>query len=109
MKPIPTLFVVLQGGIYLLHLIDSYCAGISLLVLAFLECLVLQWIYGQHRFSADIYCMLGMRPSLYLKLCWKVITPLLILVSPIVFFSITAGNHWGKSHYPPGNCHANHL
>ena len=66
---------------YLLHLIDSYAAGLSLLILAIMECVVLNWIYGQDQFTRDIHYMLGVKPNLYLRLCWKYVSPCIIVVS----------------------------
>ena len=39
---------VLQGGIYVLQIMDWYCATFSLMLLSFTECMVIAWIYGQH-------------------------------------------------------------
>jgi len=40
-------WLLLQGGMYVLQLMDYYSAGFCVLVIAILECLVINWIYGQ--------------------------------------------------------------
>ena len=38
---------VLQGGMYMLQLIDNYAATYSLLIIGLCECLTLSYIYGK--------------------------------------------------------------
>uniref|UniRef100_A0A8P4KPI0 Transporter n=1 Tax=Dicentrarchus labrax TaxID=13489 RepID=A0A8P4KPI0_DICLA len=44
-------------------------------------CVSMGWIFGADRFSNIIEDMTGQRPSVFFKLCWKYIIPLLSLVS----------------------------
>lgn len=37
-----------QGGMYVLQLMDHYSAGFCVLIIAIVECLVINWIYGQY-------------------------------------------------------------
>jgi len=39
---------LLQGGMYVLQLMDYYSAGFCVLVIAIIECFVINWIYGQY-------------------------------------------------------------
>ena len=40
-------FCLLQGGVYILQLIDWYAASVSLMFLLLLEVIVLAWIYSK--------------------------------------------------------------
>ncbi|XP_074657133.1 sodium- and chloride-dependent glycine transporter 1-like [Tubulanus polymorphus] len=74
----------LENGMYLLNLIDNFVGGFPLLVIGFLECVVLNHIYGYKRFAADIRLMIGRDPSLFFKATWCYISPLFMLAT-IVF------------------------
>ncbi|KAK7505261.1 hypothetical protein BaRGS_00003423, partial [Batillaria attramentaria] len=73
--------VATKGGIYVFQLLDWYVAAFCVILTSFLECIIIGWIYGVERFSADIELMLGTRPSIVMKLCWCFITPFLMLVA----------------------------
>ncbi|CAF4858964.1 unnamed protein product [Pieris macdunnoughi] len=70
---------VTPGGIYLFHLLDTYAAGISLLCSALFEAVAVSWFYGLKRFSDDVEEMLGFRPGLYWRICWKFVSPVFII------------------------------
>ncbi|GAB1601992.1 sodium- and chloride-dependent glycine transporter 1-like [Argonauta hians] len=67
-----------QAGMYILYLMDSSVSGFPLLFLGLTECLIISYVYGYHRFSEDLEMMLGRKPSLYWRICWTVITPLIL-------------------------------
>ncbi|XP_042874981.1 sodium-dependent dopamine transporter-like [Penaeus japonicus] len=73
-----------QGGMYVFHWLDTYAAGISLLCSALFEAVAVSWFYGLRRFSADIQHMLGFRPMLYWRVCWKFVSPLFILITIVI-------------------------
>ena len=52
----------------------------SLMYIAFFECVAIVWIYGTKRLSANIKDMSGNYPNAFCQLCWKYISPLLIMV-----------------------------
>lgn len=93
---------VTQGGIYFFQLMDHYTAVVSLMFLAFFEVLAVCWFYGVRRLSANYKEMLGTEPNFFFKLCWWVVSPLLvtvILVSSIVRYSPA---RYGQTYkYPP--------
>ncbi|KAK9873732.1 hypothetical protein WA026_002088 [Henosepilachna vigintioctopunctata] len=77
---------VTPGGIYMFHLFDTYAAGISLLCSALFEAVAVSWFYGLERFTEDVQAMLGHKPGLYWRICWKFISPLFIIT--VVLFGL---------------------
>ncbi|KAK3770220.1 hypothetical protein RRG08_038731 [Elysia crispata] len=71
--------MIYEGGFYLLTLSDWYSSSFSLMLLSLIECLVISWIYGVDRFLKDIELMIGHKPSVYWKLMWKYVTPVIVL------------------------------
>jgi solute carrier family 6 amino acid transporter-like protein 5/7/9/14 len=91
---------ITRGGIYVLQLMDWYSASYSLMVISFLECMGISWIYGITKFYDDIQTMLGFTLTFWWKACWKVITPILICFI-LVFSIITTTNiSYGEYTYP---------
>ena len=43
-----------QGGIYLYQLVDWYFAAFCVVVISFLECFLISWVYGMKCFDANI-------------------------------------------------------
>lgn len=64
---------------------DNYSAGISLLCSALFEAIAVTYCYGLERFCDDIESMIGSRPSIYWKICWKYISPLFLIVGFFTF------------------------
>ncbi|XP_050293388.1 sodium-dependent noradrenaline transporter-like [Anthonomus grandis grandis] len=77
---------VTPGGIYMFHLFDTYAAGISLLCSALFETVAVSWFYGLDRLSQDVEAMLGIKPGLYWRVCWKFISPSFIVC--VVMFGL---------------------
>ncbi|XP_053689270.1 sodium-dependent nutrient amino acid transporter 1 isoform X2 [Sabethes cyaneus] len=69
---------VTPGGQYILTLVDHFGASFIALVLAIAELFAIGWIYGVDRFCKDVEFMLGTRPNIYWRLCWRWITPALM-------------------------------
>lgn len=60
---------VLQGGIYLVHLMDNYSAGFSLLIVAFTESLAIAYGYGKDPLSLVCRCQdLSLRSNSFVNL-----------------------------------------
>lgn len=78
------------GGIYVFHWLDTYSAGLALLSSALLEAVAVGWVYGSHVLAKDIHRMIGHRPCLFWRLCWKFIAPL-FLASVIVLSVVSSG------------------
>nr|CAH7712386.1 unnamed protein product [Callosobruchus chinensis] len=77
---------VTPGGIYMFHLFDTYSAGISLLCSALFEAVAVSWFYGLDRFTQDVEAMLGTKPGMYWRICWKFISPSFIVC--VVMFGL---------------------
>ncbi|KAG5443873.1 Sodium-dependent dopamine transporter [Clonorchis sinensis] len=68
------------GGMYVFNLMDRYVAGASLLIGSLFQVIAVSWFYGMDRLCQDIKEMTLPGPSLYWRLCWKFITPILLVV-----------------------------
>lgn len=92
--------LITQGGIYILQIIDWYCASFSLMLISFTECVAISWIYGVERFYKDIELMIGHRPHKFWSYAWRFVTPVAILF--IWLFSVvTLGPvTYGEKAYP---------
>ncbi|KAJ3637606.1 hypothetical protein MTP99_001051 [Tenebrio molitor] len=77
---------VTPGGIYTFNLFDTYSAGISLLCSALFEAIAVSWFYGLDRFTQDVEAMIGSKPGLYWRICWKFISPTFIIM--VVLFGL---------------------
>jgi len=83
-----------QKGQYILDIMDTYGASISVMILAIMEMVFIMWVYGVTRFYEDIKSMLGFYPNIYFKVCWVAICPFLLLG---IF--IAAAIDWKKPSY----------
>uniref|UniRef100_A0A2K5CNY7 Transporter n=1 Tax=Aotus nancymaae TaxID=37293 RepID=A0A2K5CNY7_AOTNA len=78
------LFCITKGGIYVVTLLDTFAAGTSILFAVLMEAIGVSWFYGVDRFSNDIQQMMGFRPGLYWRLCWKFVSPAFLLFVVVV-------------------------
>ena len=92
----------------MLELIDYYAASFVVFILATLEITGIFWIYGLENFLDDVEYMLKRRPSVYWRLCWGVITPLLLAVILVyTLISLTPLTYSGISY--PDSAHGVYL
>lgn len=82
------IFYTTPGGQYLINLLDFYGASFVALILAIIELITVSWIYGVDRFCKDIEFMLKRKTGSYWRLCWKFITPF-IMISILLYFIAT--------------------
>lgn len=77
------LLICTEGGIYILQLMDNYCASFSALIIGLTEIIAIAWVYGVDKFLDNCKTMLGHYPykRTYWKIIWKYVVPLIILVS----------------------------
>ena len=61
--------------------LDWYSAALTFTVCAFLEVIIISYIYGLNRFFSDVELMFGSSPNKLVGFCWLFISPLLMAVS----------------------------
>ncbi|XP_055317230.1 sodium-dependent serotonin transporter [Sitodiplosis mosellana] len=74
------------GGVYLVNFLNVYGPGLAILFVVFVEAAGVFWFYGVDNFSNDVESMLGQRPGIFWRVCWKYISPVFLLV--IFIFSL---------------------
>ncbi len=81
----------LQGGPYILNLMDTFAGGWPLIMSSLVEICMVSYVYGIRNFIRDIRLMLGVAPNkfwrfmgypinLYWTGNWFVVTPVILLV-----------------------------
>ncbi|CBY18648.1 unnamed protein product [Oikopleura dioica] len=84
-----------NAGNYWLDIFNDYSASINLLIIGILQFVVVAWIYGAEKWLSEIDWMIGDEEKsvvvkvcrLFLKACWTVLSPGLILFV-LVFFMV---------------------
>ncbi|XP_078403097.1 sodium- and chloride-dependent neutral and basic amino acid transporter B(0+)-like [Cetorhinus maximus] len=97
------LLFVTQAGIYWLNVVDHFCAGWVLIIIALLELIGLNWIYGVNRFIKDIEMMIGERNWLFWlwwRACWIFISPCLLAAVLIWSLATFTPPTYGPVEYP---------
>ncbi|XP_023666958.1 sodium-dependent dopamine transporter [Paramormyrops kingsleyae] len=95
-----SLFCVTNGGIYVFTLLDHFAAGTSILFGVLIEAIGIAWFYGVDRFSDDIREMIGHRPGLYWRMCWKFVSPCFLLFMVVVSFATFNPPNYGSYVFP---------
>ncbi|XP_075181541.1 sodium-dependent noradrenaline transporter [Anomaloglossus baeobatrachus] len=95
------LLCITNGGIYVVTLLDTFAAGTSILFAVLIEAIGVSWFYGVDRFSDDIYRMLGFKPGLYWRLCWKFVSPAFLLFVVITSIVTYKPLDYEDYHFPP--------
>ena len=80
-------FCLIQGGIYMIQIIDNFAATYSLLIIGLFECVALSYVYGIDNFFKDIEMMIGRKPTIWWRIMWRYVTPTLLFVSDRFFCS----------------------
>ena len=77
-----------QGGQYVLDIMDTYGASISVLIIAIMEMTFIMWGYGVNNFCMDVHAMLDFTPSIYFKVIAIIFTSLTFYVNmPLTAFT----------------------
>ena len=69
-----------KGGQWFITLVDYYGGTFVAIIVGVLEIITVFWIYGLTNFINDVEFMLGRKPWFYWRLCWAIITPILMIV-----------------------------
>ncbi|PSN34958.1 Sodium-dependent nutrient amino acid transporter 1 [Blattella germanica] len=74
------LVYITPGGQYVLTLVDFYGANFTVFILGTIEMVGIAWIYGFDNLCSDLEFMLKRKAGPYWRLCWGIITPVLMIV-----------------------------
>lgn len=69
-----------QGGNYVIGLIESYGTSVSLLFIVTIETIIVCWLYGADKFCNNLKEMYGEMPGAYWRICWKYISPTILIL-----------------------------
>uniref|UniRef100_A0AAJ7XHN7 Sodium-dependent dopamine transporter-like n=1 Tax=Petromyzon marinus TaxID=7757 RepID=A0AAJ7XHN7_PETMA len=94
------LFSITKGGIYVVTLLDHYAAGTAILFGVLMEAVGVAWFYGIDHFCDDMQCMLGYRPGLYWRICWKFVSPCFLLMVLVMSVWQSVPLTYGDYRYP---------
>lgn len=75
-----------QSGLHILDLVDYYGATFIAFNLVIFELVTFCYIYGVERMCKDIQFMLGFRPNIYWRTCWKYLTPGLMTFLVVYYY-----------------------
>lgn len=98
-----------DGGAYMLQLMDTYCAGWNVLIIALLECIAIAFVYGFLRYRKDVSIMLGRFGcsclpwqccSIWWGICWYFFTPIGVLFVLIYSWIDYERMKYGDYDYP---------
>lgn len=84
------LVFTMGSGNYWLEVFNAYVGSVPLLIVAFFELVGVIYVHGMKRFSDDILFMTGKRPNIYWKVCWMVISPLLLFAVLVAYVILQA-------------------
>ena len=79
---------------------DYFGGGFIIFVLATLEVIAINWIYGISRFCDDIQFMVGQRPNIYWRFCWAVFIPVSLIAIFIYSLVEMEPLKYGDVEYP---------
>ena len=92
-----------------MNLVDYFGGGFIIFILATVEVVAIQWVYGIKNFCDDLEFMIGRRPNLYWKFCWAAFIPVALLaifvyavwnMEPLKYGKV-GYPHSAMSEYPP--------
>ncbi|XP_075973573.1 sodium-dependent nutrient amino acid transporter 1-like [Anticarsia gemmatalis] len=73
------LIYVTPGGQFVVGLVDYYGGTFLILFCAIVEIIGVIWVYGLQNLCWDIEFMLGVKTSIYWRVCWGVIIPVMMI------------------------------
>ncbi|CAH2261013.1 jg10791 [Pararge aegeria aegeria] len=95
------LVYVTPGGQYVLEIVDHYGGTFMRLFSAIAETIAIFWIYGLENLCLDIQYMLGFKTSFFWRVCWAIVTPL--LMTTVFFYAMITSERilFGKTYEYP--------
>ncbi|XP_054619747.1 sodium-dependent neutral amino acid transporter B(0)AT3-like isoform X2 [Dunckerocampus dactyliophorus] len=87
-----SLIFTLGSGNYWVGVFNSYVGSIPLLIIAFFEVVGVVYVHGMQKFTDDIFFMTGKRPNIYWRICWRYISPIMLLVVLVAYVVLEAKN-----------------
>ncbi|XP_066597905.1 sodium-dependent nutrient amino acid transporter 1-like [Prorops nasuta] len=75
-----SLVYITPGGQWFVNLVDYYGGTFVSIIVGVLEMITIFWIYGLRNFLNDVEFMIGSRPSVYWRVCWLIVAPVLMIV-----------------------------
>ncbi|KAJ4442665.1 hypothetical protein ANN_04254, partial [Periplaneta americana] len=94
------LIYVTPGGQYILTLVDFYGANFTVFILGTIEMIGIAWIYGMDNFCNDVEFMVGRKVGPYWRICWGIVTPVLMIVILIYAMVIMEPEKYHGSLFP---------
>ncbi|XP_022084856.1 sodium- and chloride-dependent glycine transporter 2-like [Acanthaster planci] len=93
--------MVTQGGVHIVTLLNTFVANINFLIVTTTEMIVIAHIYGVNRFLADMQAMLGFKLSIYWKISWWIVAPVVLLCVTIASIALYTPLKYGDGNpYP---------
>lgn len=93
--------MVTKGGMYVFQLMDYYSAsGMSLLWVCFFQTVAISWVFGVDKLCDCIEQMMGIRPNMFWRICWKYLAPVVIAVIFVGQCMEYETLRYGKYKYP---------
>lgn len=97
------LVYVTPGGQYILEIVDYYGGTFMRLFAAIAETIAVFWIYGLENLCVDIEFMLGIKTSWYWRICWSIVTPIVMITVFMYAMVTTEALVFGGTYvYPSG-------
>ncbi|XP_072931746.1 uncharacterized protein [Epargyreus clarus] len=95
------LVYVTPGGQYILEIVDYYGGTFMRLFAAITETIGVAWIYGLENLCLDLEYMLGKKTSPYWRVCWGIVTPVIMIA--VFFYALVTADRilfGGTYQYP---------
>lgn len=94
--------LVSEGGMYLVSLMNDFSGGLSLVFIGMFETIVISWFYGVDRYLDNIESMIGFRPNIFWKACWKFVSPVFLLTVMVFSLVLYEPKTYGENYTFPG-------
>uniref|UniRef100_A0A3Q2XLE0 Transporter n=1 Tax=Hippocampus comes TaxID=109280 RepID=A0A3Q2XLE0_HIPCM len=82
-----SLIFTMGSGNYWVEVFNTYVGSIPLLIIAFFEVVGVAYVHRMK--NDDIFFMTGKKPSLYWRICWTIVSPLMLISVLIELFPQT--------------------